>query len=162
MASAHRQNIVHGRLSPELIQIGEDGRARITDFGVAGLSPAPERYGAAPEAATRQAFVASDDLYAASTMLHEMLIGNRAQASRPAAIPKLSGAAAALSEIVRKALASEPTKRFGSALEIAQSLRRFLETCGPEGDAATSPALDALMRRMCGKSDFPAMSSAIS
>jgi eukaryotic-like serine/threonine-protein kinase len=162
LACAHRQNIVHGSLSPELIQIGEDGRARITDFGVAGLSAAPERYGAAPEAATRQAFIASDDLYAASAMLHEMLTGTRASANRPVAALKLSGAAAALSEIVRKALAPEPTKRFGSALEIAQSLRRFLETCGPEGDAATSPALDALMRRMCGKSDFPAMSSAIS
>jgi len=57
LAAAHRQHVTHRDLKPDNIMIGEDGRPKILDFGVAklGAVAAPDAPTMAREATTTQA-----------------------------------------------------------------------------------------------------------
>jgi serine/threonine-protein kinase len=142
--------IVHRDVSPHNILVGEDGVARLIDFGVA---KAIERIHStrdgglrgkiaymAPEQLTVDRVDRRADIYAASVVLWELLTGTRhLDISNPAAAVKAAverepvapgnlvpGLPAALDSVVLKGLAKRPEARFATALEMATALEKTL------------------------------------
>ena len=137
--------IVHRDVSPQNIMVGDDGVARVLDFGIAratlrASSTQPgELRGKVPYMAPEQ--LRGDDLdrrvdiYAMGVVLWEALTGRRLYEGRdmaqlvsrvleggpqrPSAIaPDL----APLDDVVMRALAAEPSSRFATALDMADAL----------------------------------------
>ncbi len=81
---AHRRGVVHRDLKPHNVIVDEEGRARVTDFGIAragasdmtltGSIMGTAQY-LSPEQAQGQAVSASSDLYSVGVILYELLTG---------------------------------------------------------------------------------------
>jgi serine/threonine protein kinase len=188
IACAHGQNIVHRDLKPSNIILDGTSTPRVTDFGIAaqvfaegaregGLTGTPSYM--APEYVRDQQVGPRSDIFAMGLVLHEMLTGKPAVRGRslqeilhkivnePVAAP--SGANAQVDErlddIVLKAVAKDPDARYGDAGAMKNALQLYLAPSvgeESEGGAAKQSTLDFLLRRMRVKSDFPALSEAIS
>ncbi|RMG13798.1 MAG: serine/threonine protein kinase [Planctomycetota bacterium] len=153
LAHAHAQGIVHRDLKAENVLVGPDGRARLTDFGLAldGQSERLTRTGElvgtpsvmAPEqiAGDRRAVGPATDVWALGVLLYEALTGGppfegrtlvelaTAIAARAPTPPRSldRSVSSALDALCRAALAKEPTKRPPDARAFAESLARALE-----------------------------------
>jgi serine/threonine-protein kinase len=124
---AHRRGVVHGdlRTGNILLQTTEDRDQKtpsvlcpkIADFGlVRRLGPAGDGSG----------FEA--DVYALGAILHETLTGSPPPSDGPlAGSRRRSGVPRDLEMICLKGLHREPARRYGSARELADDLRRFLD-----------------------------------
>jgi len=87
LATAHAQGIVHGDLKPANVLLTDDGRVKVTDFGIAHvidpLRTTPERRGVqgtpyymAPEQLVDlESIGPPTDLYALGVMLYELIAG---------------------------------------------------------------------------------------
>jgi len=85
LGAAHEQLIVHRDVKPQNVLIGEEGGAKITDFGIArtlteeGLTVAGRVLGTtdyvSPEQALGQPVTGQSDLYSLGVVLYEMLTG---------------------------------------------------------------------------------------
>jgi len=149
---AHQRGIIHRDLKPHNVIVGEDGRARVTDFGIAraGASDMTETgsiMGTAqylsPEQAQGHAVSGASDLYAVGIVLYELLTGalpfdgdtavtialkqvseapQAPSAINPTVTPALDG-------VVLCALAKDPSQRFSDAdsfIAALQDARRSL------------------------------------
>ena len=145
LAFAHKRGIVHRDVKPANIRVDVDGNARIMDFGVAHLASSEmTRTGVmvgtpsymAPEQIVGGKVGPETDLFSVGAVLYELLTGTRPFAGGPlqavmyrvlsetpmpldTAAP---GLPARLNEIVMRALAKEPEKRYTSALAMANDL----------------------------------------
>ncbi|GAB3617640.1 Stk1 family PASTA domain-containing Ser/Thr kinase [Okibacterium endophyticum] len=86
LAAAHRAGIVHRDVKPENILLADDGRIKISDFGLARAASAHTATGQAllgtiaylsPELVTRGVADARSDIYALGIMMYEMLTGEQ-------------------------------------------------------------------------------------
>jgi len=124
---AHRQLVVHRDLKPSNILVGEDGRPRLLDFGIAKLmEPDQPRtvttrtltwltpdY-ASPEQARGEAVGTATDVYSLGVLLYELLAG-----TRPFDLERLSPAA--MEHIICHQAPRRPSERVGE-----RRLRRLL------------------------------------
>lgn len=150
---AHACGIVHRDVKPGNVLLPEPGRPVLADFGLAHLARAEvglTRQGdvlgtpayMAPEQARGDvgAVDGRTDVYALGAVLYELLAGRPPFAGTSAASvlyavlhrdPEPPGAVggdvpADLATVCRKAMAREPSRRYGSARELADDLRRYL------------------------------------
>lgn len=147
LAAAHARGVVHRDLKPANVLIDSDGRARLTDFGIAvsgadGAQPALGTPGyMAPEQWAGQTADERSDLYSLALLLHEALTGRPAfdadrmddlarahRTQRP--VPpsrEVPGVDPAFEAVLLQALEKDPALRPASALAMAAAL--------PGGDA---------------------------
>ena len=188
IACAHGQNIVHRDLKPSNIIMDVNGTPRVMDFGIAAqVSPDGAKEGGlmgtptymAPEYVRDQQFGPKSDLFGMGLVLHEMLTGKPAIRAKslqevlkkilnePVAAPSSINTQVdeKLDDIVHKAVAKDPAARYADAGAMKSALERYLspgEVKESENGGAKQSTLDFLLRRMRVKSDFPALSEAIS
>ncbi|MBL6751718.1 MAG: HDOD domain-containing protein [Nevskia sp.] len=187
LGEAHSQGIVHRDLKPSNVLVDAQGLARVMDFGIAApVASAGDRARLrgtpaymAPEYIAGQPVSVQCDVFAAGLVLYEMVFGRRAvqadstfQALHRIANEDLQwpqdGPAQVdgkLRDIIGKAAARNPQMRYASAADMRKALADYLQPlldAGTAGDKSGGGTLEFLLRRMRLRSDFPAMSSAIS
>jgi serine/threonine-protein kinase len=142
---AHRRGVIHRDIKPHNVIIDEEGRAKVTDFGIAraGASDMTETgsiMGTAqylsPEQAQGHAVSARSDLYAIGIVLYEMLAGRvpfdgesavtiaLKQVTEAPVPPSAYNAAVTgeLDAVVLRALEKAPEHRFADADEFIAAL----------------------------------------
>jgi eukaryotic-like serine/threonine-protein kinase len=142
---AHANGIVHRDLKPQNVLVDSEGRARVTDFGIAraGVSEITQTgsvLGTAqylsPEQAQGLPVTAASDVYSIGVLLYEALTGRvpfeaespvsvalKQVSERPRPPSELNPAVSrALDAVVLKALAKDPANRFASAEEFLAAL----------------------------------------
>jgi beta-lactam-binding protein with PASTA domain/predicted Ser/Thr protein kinase len=144
---AHRRGVVHRDLKPHNVIVDEEGRARVTDFGIAragasdmtltGSIMGTAQY-LSPEQAQGHVVSASTDLYSIGVILYELLTGvvpfegetavaiafkqvsahpRPPSALNPAVPPSLDA-------VVARALEKDPARRYADAEEFIEVLQR--------------------------------------
>jgi serine/threonine protein kinase len=142
---AHKRGVVHRDIKPHNVILDDEGRAKVTDFGIAraGASDMTETgsiMGTAqylsPEQAQGQPVSPRSDLYSIGVMLYELLTGKvpfdaespvtiaLKHVSEPPVPPLQLNPAVppALDAVVLRALEKEPAHRFADADEFAAAL----------------------------------------
>jgi serine/threonine-protein kinase len=157
---AHRAGLVHCDIKPQNLLITDDGRVKITDFGIArALSTirpgemtdvvwgSPQYY--SPEQAAGEHPTPASDVYSIGVVMFEMLAGRLpfvASTQQALAMmhlreepPLLSmfnpQVPEALERIIHKVLAKEPSARYRTA----DQLGRILLSYRQQGDGMTAP-----------------------
>jgi len=144
LAAAHERGVVHRDLKPANVMLDGAGKARITDFGLAGLATsfqgAEVRAGTpaymAPEQLTGKEVTLRSDIFSLGLVMYELLTGKRAYDAT--SLPELlrtreEGAITNPSSLVKdldplvervilRCLEKDPAKRPGSALQVAAAL----------------------------------------
>ena len=121
VAHAHQHLIVHCDIKPENILVTADGVVKLLDFGIARLldpagpitrlRPATPAY-ASPEQLRGQAITTAADVYAVGVVANLVLAG-RGRLPRD------------LQNILAKATADEPARRYATAEQLADDLQAF-------------------------------------
>jgi eukaryotic-like serine/threonine-protein kinase len=147
---AHRNLVLHQDLKPSNILVDSSGVPKLLDFGIASLLGAAPGPGAdarasppalrrltpdyaSPEQERGESLTTASDVYSLGVLLHELVLDERPSGREPlgpSLDPDLRG-------ILARALAAEPTDRYGSAEQLALDLRRFLEGRPVEARPAT-------------------------
>ena len=185
LAYAHGKRVLHCDIKPANIMIDPHGTARIMDFGIAqqpgqaGQGKGTPGY-MAPEAVAGKSLGEAADVFACGLILYEMLAGRAAAsgdnvfaimhsiANEPFAAPSTLNPEVdeKLDNIVQRALLKDPADRFTNADSFRQALRQYLQPApapaAVDEAGGASGTLDFLLRRIRHKSDFPALSQAIS
>jgi serine/threonine-protein kinase len=166
LAAAHKAGIVHRDLKPENVLLADDGRIKISDFGLARAVSANTATGQAllgtiaylsPELLTRGTADARSDIYAAGIMMYEMLVGEQpftgqqpmqialmhAHDPMPTPSEKNPAIPEQLDDLVLWATSKEPDERPTDAREMLERLRTAeIEIVG------TRPSSNATQRTM--------------
>ena len=152
VGEAHRLGIVHRDLKPANVLLTAEGQPKVTDFGLAkalgaesGLTRTDSILGSpsymAPEQAEGRARAVGPaaDLYSLGAVLYELLTGrppfrgatvfqtlDQVKSAEPVAPSRLvPGLSRDVETIVLKCLQKEPKRRYVTAEELAEDLRRF-------------------------------------
>ncbi len=147
LAAIHQAGIVHRDVKPANVLIDRQGRAKLTDFGIARRSDDPTLTGpvellgtaayVAPERVRGEPATPASDLYAVGVILYELLTGHGpfpgqtpeellAQHLHAAPVPPRRwrrDIPPALEQVVLRALAKDPGARYRSAEAMAAALQ---------------------------------------
>jgi eukaryotic-like serine/threonine-protein kinase len=151
VATAHARNIVHRDVKPQNVLIDPEGRAKVTDFGIArslekdGLTATGRVLGTtdyvAPEQAMGRPIDSRSDIYSLGVLLYEMLTGEvpfHAETQVGVAMKHINEplpdvqqrrpeASAALAAVVETATAKDPDVRYPSMGAMLRDLEAALE-----------------------------------
>ena len=149
---AHDHGVVHRDIKPENVLVDVDGRVKLADFGLARLQGAAEagpqltrdsqvmgtpRY-MAPEQWRGAAVDHRADIFALGVVLYELLTGQvPAGAYEPAS--QRPGVPRGIDEVVRRALAQDPTLRYQRAEELGRDVGA--QAVGGRAPVRPSPSL---------------------
>ena len=141
---AHRQNIIHRDINPSNIMLNKEGIPKITDFGIAQMTQETYEMGVwgtpsymSPEQLTDETIGSYSDVFSLGCVLYELLTGEVAFPGKnsyaimykitnedPTPItelqPELPGI---FDDIITKALAKDPAKRYQTCMDFAYDLR---------------------------------------
>ncbi|MEX0973487.1 MAG: protein kinase [Solirubrobacterales bacterium] len=168
LSVAHARNMVHRDIKPQNVLIDEEGRAKLTDFGISrqleqdGVTATGRVLGTtdyvAPEQAMGKGVDPRSDLYSLGVVLYEMLIGQvpfHAESQVGVAMkhvneelpdvqrrrPEVSAAAAL---VVERATAKNPDERYQSVAEMVDDLETALEVEAARAGSTTGEATSVL------------------
>lgn len=122
LAEAHGDGLAHGRLTPDRLVLGADGRLRITGFGLAGVLPpvpAPTAPGPLPPEGSGGP---RGDVYSAAALIHRLLLGTWPE---PDAQPPADHLPEGLAPLLAAALSREPARRPDDGAALAAALDRI-------------------------------------
>ncbi|MBM3664602.1 MAG: Stk1 family PASTA domain-containing Ser/Thr kinase [Actinobacteria bacterium] len=146
LTAAHAAGIIHRDIKPQNVMVGEDGRLRVADFGIARahadqqMTETGSVIGTAqylsPEQAQGEETTAASDTYAVGVVLYEMLTGRvpfdgdrpvtvaMKQINDPPVPPRVfvQDIPPDLDAVVLKALSKRPEDRYQSADEFTAAL----------------------------------------
>lgn len=144
LGAAHDLGVVHRDLKPANIMLDGAGKARITDFGLAGIAAtiqgADVRAGTpaymAPEQLSGKEVSTRSDIYSLGLVMYELMTGKRAYDA--VSLPELMKARAEgkltnpstlvrdldplVERVILRCLENDPTKRPSTALQVAAAL----------------------------------------
>ncbi|WP_375765832.1 protein kinase [Archangium gephyra] len=153
-SSGKPRPVVHRDVSPKNVMVTFDGHVKVIDFGIAkakgrlgrtqvGMVKGTTGYMSPEQVQGSEQLDGRSDLFCAGIILHELLCGRRlfSGAHEGEVMLKIADAAVpspsslnprvpeALSQVVMRALAREPERRFASGREMARAIEA---ACGPE------------------------------
>jgi serine/threonine protein kinase len=141
---AHRQNIIHRDINPSNIMLNKEGIPKITDFGIAQMTQETYEMGVwgtpsymSPEQLKDETIGSYSDVFSLGCVLYELLTGEVAFPGEnnyaimykitnedPTPVtelqPELPGI---FDDIITKALAKDPAKRYQTCMDFAYDLR---------------------------------------
>lgn len=150
LAHAHANHIVHRDIKPQNIMITVDGRAKVTDFGIARAASAATLthtgdivgsvHYLSPEQAKGAQTTQQSDIYSLGIILYEMITGKvpydgdtpitialkhiQEEAELPGKV--VSGISTELDAVIMKALAKSVKDRYNTAVEFINDLDKIL------------------------------------
>jgi eukaryotic-like serine/threonine-protein kinase len=151
LTAAHARKLVHRDVKPQNVLIDPDGRAKVTDFGIArsleqkGMTATGRVLGTtdyvSPEQAMGEDVDERSDVYSLGVVLYEMLTGDvpfRAETQvgvamkhvnepMPDVQAKRSEVSASIASVVDRATTKDPRDRYGTVAEMVRDLEQTLE-----------------------------------
>ena len=150
-AALHARGLVHRDIKSSNVLLAEDGRALLSDFGLAAAiggataTPGGSPFTASPGQLAGEPPAVADDVYSLGALAHELLTGYppfypdaaaaRAASSPPSLAGRLAGAPPALEQLVTRCLARQGGDRPCDMAEVIGCLRAVAD-----GNAAAAPA----------------------
>jgi eukaryotic-like serine/threonine-protein kinase len=158
---AHRKGIIHGDVKPANILITEDGKVKLTDFGMARLASrdtkdtpllgTPAYW--CPEQILGKAQDARSDIFSLGVVLYEMVTGKRpfdaeslqaicqkVMSATPLPPSQMNGSLpAGLNELIASCLEKDPGQRRNSAEDLALDLYPFARRRAEPQTPANNP-----------------------